>query len=218
MNRKLCNILMGAATFAALSAPAFAGTLTDLRPVSSSPTDLILVAAANDQAAQDFIAKMGDRGINFLGDQSMTMESKKAEFSKLLNESFDMDTIGRFSLGTNWKVATPAQQQEYLKLFRQMIVKVYSQRFSDYQGQKFEVRSSRVESNKDSVVTSFIVPSSGPQVRVDWKVRNKGGTFKVIDIIVEGVSMAQTQRADFTSVIQRGNGKVETLLEHMRKQ
>src|SRR5690606_31605060 len=135
----------------------------------------------------EFIAKMGDRGINFLGNQSMSMDAKKAEFSKLLTDSFDMNTIGRFALGANWKSATPAQQQEYLKLFRQMIIKVYSKRFSDYKGQKFEVRSSRKDNEKDSTVTSYIVPSDGPEVRVDWRVRNKGDGYKVVDIIVEGV-------------------------------
>lgn len=215
MNSKIRNILMGAATLAVLAAPAFAGPY-DLRQVSSS-SSMISVNAAADQAAQDFIAKMGDRGINFLGDQSMSMDAKKAEFTKLLDESFDMSTIGRFSLGANWRTATPAQQQEYQKLFRQMIIKVYSQRFSDYQGQKFEVRSSRKDNDKDSTVTSYIVPSSGPQVRVDWRVRSKGNSYKVIDIIVEGVSMAQTQRADFSSVIQRGGGDIEALLKHLRQ-
>ena len=184
-------------------------------PVSAS-AGVILVA---DQAegAKNFIASMGDRGINFLGNESMSVEAKKAEFSQLLNDSFDMSTIGRFSLGTYWKTATPAQQQEYQKLFNTMIVKVYSKRFSDYKGQKFDVRSARPE-GKDSVVTSFIVPSDGPQVQVDWRVRNKGGSYKVVDVIIEGVSMSLTQRSDFSSVIQQGGGDVQSLLVHLRGQ
>src|SRR5690606_29811064 len=82
--------------------------------------------------------------------------AKSAEFRSLLNESFDMSTIGRFALGTYWKSATPAQQKEYMKLFNNMIVKVYSKRFSDYKGQKFEVKGVRKETEKDFVVTSFI--------------------------------------------------------------
>lgn len=215
MNTKIRNILMGAAALTILAAPAFAAQY-DLRQAGSA--SVITVAAAADQGAQDFIAKMGDRGINFLGNQSMSMEAKKAEFNKLLSDSFDMATIGRFSLGANWKSATPAQQEEYQRLFKQMIIKVYSKRFSDYKGQKFEVRSSRKDNDKDSTVTSYIIPTDGPQVRVDWRVRNKGGSYKVVDIIVEGVSMAQTQRADFSSVIQRGGGGIEPLLKHLRGQ
>ena len=191
---------------------------SDLRVAHATPAIAVNAAASNvTEGAKNFIASMGDRGINFLGNQSMTQEAKKAEFRQLLNDSFDMSTIGRFSLGTYWRTATPAQQQEYQKLFNDMIVKVYSKRFSDYKGQKFEVRSARPE-GKDSVVTSFIVPSDGPQVQVDWRVRNKGGSYKVVDIIVEGVSMSQTQRADFASVIQRGGGKVDVLLQHLRQQ
>ncbi len=199
-----------------------AAASTDLRAPVTTNASVIAITAASGQnnvteGAKNFIASMGDRGINFLGDTSMSQEAKKAEFSQLLNDSFDMNTIGRFSLGTYWRTATPAQQKEYLSLFNQMIIKVYSKRFSDYKGQKFEVRSARVE-GKDSLVTSFIVPNDGPQVQVDWRVRNKGGSYKVVDIIVEGVSMAQTQRADFASVIQRGGGKVDVLLQHLRQQ
>jgi phospholipid transport system substrate-binding protein len=172
---------------------------------------------AVSQGAKDFIISMGQRGIDFLANPNITIEAKKAEFAKLLDSSFDMSTIGRFSLGTYWKVATPAQKKEYQKLFRSMIIKVYSQRFSDYKGQNFDVQSVRKETDKDYIVTSFIVPDDGAKVQVDWRVRHKNGGYKVVDIIVENVSMAQTQRADFASVIQRGGGNVDVLLDHLRK-
>ncbi len=216
MTKPIGTMMITAAALAVLSAPATAGQY-DLRTAQDKPS-YIAVAATADQGAQDFIAGMGDRGINFLGNQTMSMEAKKKEFAQLLTDSFDMATIGRFSLGNYWNTATPAQQQEYQKLFKQMIIKVYSKRFSDYKGQKFEVRSSRKENEKDSIVTSYIVPPDGPEVRVDWRVRNKGNSHKVVDIVVEGVSMGQTQRADFASVIQRGGGKIDVLLEHLRKQ
>ncbi len=193
---------------------------TDIRTDSPATSSVMQVtASANNVAegAKNFIASMGDRGINFLGNPNMSENAKKAEFRKLLNESFDMNTIGRFSLGTYWKTATPAQQAEYQKLFNAMIVKVYSKRFSEYKGQSFEVKSARKENDKDSVVTSFIVPTDGPKVQVDWRVRSKGGSYRVVDVIVEGVSMSQTQRADFASVIQRGGGKVDVLIDHLRK-
>lgn len=202
----------------ALVAAQGASAATDLRMDTASPHVIAVTANAGvNEGAKNFISSMGDRGINFLGNQSMSQEAKTAEFRSLLNESFDMNTIGRFSLGNYWNKATPAQQQEYLKLFNNMIVKVYAKRFSDYKGQQFEVKSARPE-NKDTMVTSFIVPTDGPQVQVDWRVRNKGGSYKVVDIIVEGVSMSQTQRADFASVIQRGGGKVDVLLQHLRAQ
>ncbi len=210
--------LSGVAVIGALFAVhAQAGTVAMERVTNDATYTLVTANAGQNEGAKNFISSMGDRGINFLGNPSMSQESKTAEFKNLLNESFDMNTIGRFAIGNNWKVATPAQQAEYTKLFNQMIVRVYSKRFSDYKGQKFEVKSSRAE-GKDTMVTSFIVPTDGPQVQVDWRVRNKGGSYKVVDIVVEGVSMSQTQRADFASVIQRGGGGIEPLLVHLRGQ
>lgn len=221
MNNRFSRLALAGVSAAILLASQGAVASTDLRVAPAHDALTLATAAAGQnsvtEGAKNFISSMGERGINFLGNSSMSQDAKRAEFRRLLNDSFDMSTIGRFSLGAHWKSATPAQQKEYQKLFNDMIVKVYSQRFSEYQGQKFDVRSARVE-GKDSLVTSYFVPSSGPQVRVDWRVRSKNGSYKVVDIIVEGVSMSQTQRADFASVIQRGGGKVDVLLDHLRKQ
>lgn len=218
---KLFKTLTLSAAAAAIVLSAGVSSAMDLRAPQQGGllTHIAANAASSEvEGAKNFIAGMGERGINFLGNQNMSMDAKKAEFAKLLNDSFDMNTISRFSLGQYWKSATPAQQKEYQKLFNAMVVKVYSNRFSEYKGQKFDVRTARKENDKDAIVTSYIVPNDGPEVRVDWRVRNKGGVYKVVDIIVEGVSMGQTQRADFASVIQRGGGNIEALLNHLRKQ
>jgi phospholipid transport system substrate-binding protein len=217
MDKSFSKFFLTATAFLMVSTPSLA---SDIRPDNAATLSAVEVVAGQNnltEGAKNFIASMGDRGINFLGNTSMTEEAKKAEFRDLLNDSFDMNTIARFSLGTYWRSATPAQQKEYMKLFNDMIVKVYARRFSDYKGQKFEVRSTRAE-GKDFMVTSFIVPVDTPPVQVDWRVRNKNGAFKVVDIMVEGVSMAQTQRADFASVIQRGGGNIDVLLQHLRGQ
>jgi phospholipid transport system substrate-binding protein len=170
------------------------------------------------KGAQNFIDNMATRGIEFLGNPKMDEGAKKKEFAKLLRDSFDMETIGRFALGTSWRRMTEAQRKEYLGLFREMVINVYSARFSDYKGQKFETRSNRTIDDKDTLVTSFIVPADGPEVQVDWRVRYKDGRYRVIDVIVEGVSMSVTQRSDFAAVIQRGGGDVQVLLAHLRGQ
>lgn len=166
--------------------------------------------------AQGFVQGMAQKALNFLGDEKMSQDQKTASFRKLLQDSFDMETIGRFALGRYWRVATPAQQKEYQSLFREMVVKVYSNRFHEYRGQKFETRSVRADGDKDAIVTSFIIPAQGPEVQVDWRVRHKNGQYKVVDVIVEGVSMSVTQRSDFASVIQRGGGDVDVLLAQLR--
>jgi phospholipid transport system substrate-binding protein len=170
-----------------------------------------------ESGARSFIDTMAGRAITFLGNEKMPMDKKKAQFNQLLQESFDMDTIGRFTLGRYWRVSTKQQRDEYMRLFKTMVLNVYSNRFSDYTGQRFDVRGARQDGDKDAVVTSFIIPASGPEIQVDWRVRRKNGAYKIIDVIVEGVSMCVTQRSDFSAVIQRGGGDVQVLLAYLKE-
>lgn len=194
--------------------PAHAVTL-DTMPARSA---VIEVSGAKvDAGAQAFISNMAEKAISFLGNGSYSQTQKEGEFRKLLKNSFDMKTIGRFALGRYWGTATPQQQQEYMKLFEEMVVDVYAARFNEYQGQKLEVSGARPDGDKDTLVTSYIVaPTGGDKFKVDWRVRNKGGSYKVVDVIIEGVSMSLTQRSDFASVIQRGGGDMQALLVHLR--
>lgn len=169
------------------------------------------------KGAENFIGSVAERGIGFLGDQGLSHERRQASFKKLLQDSFDLDTIARFSLGSYWRAASEGQRKEYVKLFEKMIIGVYSTRFGEYNGEKLVVAGSRAEGSRDILVNSEIVPGSGQTVQLDWRVRYKDGQYRVVDVIVEGVSMAVTQRSDFSSVIQRGGGNVDVLLAHLRQ-
>jgi phospholipid transport system substrate-binding protein len=206
------NINLFALSLAALAGMAAPVSAMDLR--QSPQSDLVVTVAGDTESAKKLVDKLAQTGIGFLGNEGMTDEQRTAEFRKLLNSNFDMATIGRFVLGRYWKTATPAQQTEYQKLFKNMVVNMYSRRFKEYNGQQLQVTGARADGDTDVIVSSSIVPSDGQKVSVDWRVRGN----KVVDVIVAGVSMSVTQRSDFASVIQRGGGNVEVLLEHMRKQ
>lgn len=193
-------------------------TAAQAEPMTSRPALMIEASAGAkaDAGAQKFISGMADSAISFLGNDTYSQDQKESEFRKLLKNSFDMKTIGRFALGRYWNTATAQQQQEYQQLFENMVVDVYAARFSEYKGQKLEVSGARADGN-DTLVTSHIVSANGgDKFQVDWRVRGKGGNYKVVDVIIEGVSMALTQRSDFASVIQRGGGDVQSLLVHLR--
>lgn len=172
---------------------------------------------AEEKKSREFIDSLAQNAINFLADESLNNEQKKKKFEKLLNDRFAMKTIGRFAMGRYWRTASPAQREQYFKLFQDMIVDVYSHRFSEYNGQEFIVSSAKAQNEKDTIVQSYIVDQSGKKFSVDWRVRNKNGVYKVVDVMVEGVSMALTQRSDFASVIQRGGGNVDVLIAHLEK-
>ena len=209
------TILMAATALCVLPVNAKATTMLSLDVMPQSASDVLLVSS--NQQAQDFINKMGDEVVSILGDASLSKAQKTEEFRKLLNSKFDMATIGRFAMGRHWRSASKAQQSEYQKLFKDMIVNVYSSRFSEYNGEGFDVVSARADGKKDFLVSSYIVPASGSKIKVDWRLRDRSGQFKIIDVIIEGVSMSLTQRSDFSSVIQRGGGDVDVLLGHLRK-
>ena len=98
-----------------------------------------------------------------------------------------------------------------------MVVEIYSGRFFDYGGERFEIRGSRPDGTRDTIVHSFIVPRQGTEIQMDWRVRYKNGRYQIVDVIIEGVSMSVTHRSDFSSVIQRGGGNIQVLLTHLRE-
>lgn len=166
--------------------------------------------------AQATIERLGERAMSAIANKSMSKDQKSAEFRKLLSEGFDMETAARFAAGRHWRELSDAQRREYLKLYEDMIIRVYSARFDSYKGQKFRVNGNRIDESGDVVVTSQIIGHGAP-IDVAWRVRQKGKQMRVIDVIVEGVSMAMTQRNDFASVIQRGGNNIGALLTYLRQ-
>jgi len=211
-------LILSAAAFVLYGQPAHA--FFGVNSVSEMPSPLsVSISDEKAEAAEKFVDMMASDAIAFLGSTDLSDAEKQKRFSRLLNRSFDMNTIARFALGRYWRVSSAEQRKEYQALFRDMIVEVYSRRFGEYDGQQLEVRSSRRDNDKDVTVNSFIVPDGGGQeIQVDWRVRQKNGKYKVIDVMVEGVSMALTQRSDFSSVIQRGGGEVSVLIAHLKEQ
>lgn len=200
--------------------PAHATSIHNAQSVANAPTSSLLINADEKalENAKAFVSKVADKGIGFLSNNELSQAQRKAAFKKLLKQNFDMRTIARFALGRYWRSASKAQQTEYLSLFEKMVINVYADRFGEYKGEKLNVKDARPEGKRDILVHSSVKGESGPEVKVDWRLRQKDGRYKVIDIIVEGVSMSLTQRSDFASVIQRGGGNIEVLLEHLRAQ
>ena len=139
------------------------------------------------------------------------------KLGEILQKNFDVHAIGRFALGTHWKDASEAQQEEYMKLFEDMIVQTYTTRFEDYSGQTLKVDGSTPYNEKDSIVSSQVLQKDGPPINLQWRIRNEDGALRVVDVIVEGISMSITQRSDFSATIQNGGGNIDTFLSSMRE-
>ena len=146
-------------------------------------------------------------------DQQGAASDKGAKFRALLEAGFDIPRISRFVLGRYWNGATDEQRHHFASLFEDWIVRTYSARFKDYGGQTIRVIGARPESETSAVVTSeFSSPSGAPPIKVDWHVRKAAeGDYKVVDVSIEGISMALTERDEIAAVADRHGGTAEGL-------
>jgi phospholipid transport system substrate-binding protein len=164
-----------------------------------------------------FIDQLGVRAIEALTGTDITQEIREQRFRTLFEEFFDLPGIGKFVLARYWRVATPEEQAEFLDLFVALIVRTYAQRFTEFSGEKFKLQDIVPESAAGyHTAHSIVERPSDEYIRVDWLVREHNGVLKIEDVKVEGLSMAQTYRSEFASVIQGGGGKVAALLDALR--
>jgi phospholipid transport system substrate-binding protein len=193
-------------------------------PYARAIATAVLVAAAlasapRSEAAQDaggFISRLGNEAIQML-DHSVPPTQRAARFRQLFESDFDLPELARFVLGPYGRSLTPAQQQEFLGLFRESLVQAYSDKLARYSGEPFRVTGSR-PSGDETIVTSEVRKSSGTPVAIDWHVADRGGRDLVTDVAIDGVSMKVAQRDAFAGIIQRNGGRADSLLAALRQQ
>jgi phospholipid transport system substrate-binding protein len=172
--------------------------------------------AAEDDATA-FIEELAEETFGALGDDSLSLQEREKALGRVFDRGFDVPTISRFVLGRHWRAASQAQRKEYVRVFRDFIVKTYTRRFGTFAGERLEVTGVRAEGDGESVVASAIKRDGGPSTRVSWRVRRNSNEYKIVDVMVEGVSMLITHRDEFGSVIRhKGNG-VDGLITTLRE-
>src|ERR1700738_998778 len=164
------------------------------------------VLAAADPAS--VISNLGNRSLEVLG-KNATPAQRAARFHELFRADFDVPGIARFVLGRYAKTATPEQPEEVVKLFEDYIALVYSSQLAAYSGETLKVTGSRADPEGAIVASEIIRPTGAPPVKVEWRLTDQHGTYKIRDVAVDGISMAVTQRSEFSSVIQRNGGQVQ---------
>lgn len=204
-------------TMAATAAVLFAVGTGALPALAGDATPAVTIAQARAPLpeAGTFISGLASEAIAGMADKSLTLEDRTQRFRKLLTTDFDVPEIARFVLGRYWRVATPDERAAYTKVFEDYIVNIYAARFQEYNGEQLKVNSA-VHDDDGALVSSSIVRPSGPPVKVDWKLKTAASSFKIVDVVVEGVSMSVTQRDDFAAAIQAHGGKVAGLIDMLK--
>ena len=170
----------------------------------------------NPADAVAFMNQVWDRAVEVLNKKS-DPALRQERFRQLFHADFDCPGIARFVLGRYWRDASEEEQKDFVKLFEEYVVFVYTARLSNFGGQDFKIRGSRSDGDGVMVSTDVFSPGGSSPLKIDWRLVSDNGTYKINDVIVEGVSMLVTQRSEFASIVQRNGGQVRGLLAMMRE-
>ncbi len=183
-------------------------------------------------AATRFIEGLAARVIDALIEDGLSTDERRQQFRDLVDENIAVNGIARFVLGRHWRRASKAEREEYMRLFREVIITGWADRLFVAVARPGDatwpsrdmikvtgsvpVQTARA-GQRTALVHSLISIPEGPPLRVTWRVANEGKVFKLTDFLVEGISLAQTQRDEIASVIRHHGGKVGGLLAVLRE-
>lgn len=189
-----------------------------LAPLFMTFALLAATPAPAADSAKEMVERLGGSAVAILADPDVKPEQRKQQFADLFTSGFDLPLVARIVLGRYWRTATPEQQAEFTDLFEDYVINTYAARLNSYAGQTLRITGTQAISDKETMVSSVIDQPKGEPVKVDWRVLDRGGDLKIVDVLVEGVSMAISQRSEFGSVIAQNGGDVEALLVRLRAQ
>ena len=166
----------------------------------------------------NFINDITDRASNILSSKD-TREVKIQKLIKIGENSVDIDGIGFYTLGKHRKILNDDQKDEFKKIFREYFLKSFSTRLVEYNEAKIVVISENVKNEKYTIVKSKLLATSNrPEVAIDWRVYTKDPSKPLIrDLIIEGLSLARTQREEFNSIITNNGGDISALFTSLKE-
>lgn len=175
------------------------------------------VLAADSPTADIFLTELSNQAVRQLTDTGVTEAERERRSRKLLNEGFDIQAIGRFVLGRYWRAASEQERQAFLDVFEDVIVQRFLPVFASYQGEKLTIEEVRRVPDQPGLVnvSTMVSRPSGEAAQVIWRIRESDG-HRILDVAVEGVSMAITLRSEYGSFIQRHGGNVSALIKGLR--
>ena len=166
--------------------------------------------------ADVFIQSTVNRAAKTLGG-NLSKEERVEKLKDIARDTVDISGIGFYSLGAHRKNLTEDQLNEYKKVFAEYFLKSFSSRLAEYSNPEIEVDSKKVINKNYTIVSSTLVATdSRPKVKIEWRVYTKDPDNLLIrDLIIEGLSLARTQKEEFSSIINSNDGKIEALLKNL---
>ena len=166
-----------------------------------------------------FVQELVDDAIKSLSDKSLTEEEKSEVIKEIALENVDIKALGLYTLGNIRKNLDENTMSNYQELFQKYCWKSLTYRLTDYASQKFEVYGSEQKSSNYTIVNSKIVESlKSPEIKIDWRIYTKNPQKPLIrDLIIEGLSLARTQKEEFASILNSNNNDVNALMNKLQE-
>ena len=166
---------------------------------------------------KDFINELVADAITKLADKNLNKEQKIIFVEKVAQENVDIKALGLYTLGELRKSSNEEDILKYQKSFEKYFLKSLTSRLTDYSSSKFEISGEDKKSSNYTIVSSIMIPTDGgPELKVDWRVYTKNPDKPLIrDLIVEGLSLARTQKEEFGSILSSNNNDIKILIEKL---
>ena len=167
--------------------------------------------------ADIFVQSTVNRAAETLGG-NLSKNERIEELKKIAIDTVDITGIGFYSLGKHRKSLSEEKKSEYQKIFKEYFLKSFSSRLAEYSNPVIEVNSKEKINENYTIVSSILVATEKrPEIKIDWRIYTKNKNKPLIrDLIIEGLSLARTQKEEFNSIIQNSNGDVNALLESLK--
>lgn len=174
------------------------------------------VAMAQEKSATTFVSVLVNNVIDDVLTPDISKELKTERFEKYILEAVDTQAIAKAVLAQYWRSATPKERDDFIDAFKEMAIKMTAEKFNMYNGQEIKFFSERPAQGKNQVFVDSSVTNDSKPIQVVWRVREKDGEYKIVDLIVEGVSMTLNYRNEYTSFLQ--NHTIEDLIKELKEQ
>ena len=176
------------------------------------------ISNSNSIEPDIFVQSTVNRASQVLSD-NLTKDQKIDKLKSIAEETVDIEGIGMYTLGAYRKTLNEDQKREYKILFKQYFLKTFSSRLAEYSNPEIQVNSKEKLNKNYTMVSSILVATEQrPQIKIDWRIYTKNSDDpKIRDLIIEGLSLARTQKEEFSSIIQSNDENIEALFANLKK-
>ena len=170
------------------------------------------------KSASEFISSLSSEASNILSSK-LSEDEKIIRLKEIGERSVDIKGVGFYTLGKYRKTLTDDQKKQYEELFKAYFLKSFSGRLVGYSDAKIAVISEEIKNEKYTIVYSKLIGTSErPEIKIDWRVYTKNPENPLVrDLVIEGLSLARTQKEEFNSIISNNDGSIEALFENLNK-